>query len=72
MIESIIIKWYLYTAFLNIIQNFFFQASGFRNMEDYDWFDKDGVRLFRVRGTCPEDVMTTQIQPEEARNFDHL
>ena len=50
----------------------FFQASGFRNMEDYDWFDKDGVRLFRVRGTCPEDVMTTQIQPEEARNFDHL
>ena len=54
------------------MQNFFFQASGFRNMEDYDWFDKDGVRLFRVRGTCPEDVMTTQIQPEEARNFDHL
>ena len=51
-----------------LYKTFLFQASGFRNMEDYDWFDKDGVRLFRVRGTCPEDVMTTQIQPEEARN----
>ena len=62
---------FIYSSF-KYYTKLFFQASGFRNMEDYDWLDKDGVRLFRVRGTCPEDVMTTQIQPEEARNFDHL
>jgi hypothetical protein len=37
-------------------------------MEDYDTYDKDGTRLFRVRGTCKEDVMTTQIQPEKVLN----
>ena len=40
------------------------QASGFKNREDEDSYDVDGTSLFRVRGTCPEDVMTTQIQPE--------
>jgi len=45
------------------------KASGFRNMEDYDSYDKDGTRLFRVRGTCAEDVMTTQIQPEKASSL---
>ncbi len=34
-------------------------------MEDHDTYDTDGTRLFRVRGTCPEDLMTTQIQPEK-------
>jgi hypothetical protein len=37
-------------------------------MDDYDTYDKDGTRLFRVRGTCKEDVMTTQIQPEKVLN----
>ena len=39
-------------------------------MEDYDTYDTDGTRLFRVRGTCPEDLMTTQIQPEQVVIFD--
>ena len=38
-------------------------------MDDYDTYDKDGTRLFRVRGTCKEDVMTTQIQPEKVLNW---
>ena len=42
----------------------FFQATGFKNREEEDSYDVDGTSLFRVRGTCPEDVMTTQIQPE--------
>ena len=37
-------------------------------MERQDSYDTDGTALFRVRGTCPEDVMTTQIQPECVRN----
>ena len=45
------------------------KASGFKNMDDYDTYDKDGTRLFRVRGTCTEDVMTTQIQPEQASSL---
>ena len=48
-----------------ITNYYFLKASGFKNMEDYDTYDKDGTRLFRVRGTCQEDVMTTQIQPEK-------
>ena len=42
----------------------FFKATGFKNREEEDSYDVDGTSLFRVRGTCPEDVMTTQIQPE--------
>jgi len=45
------------------------KASGFKNMDDHDTYDKDGTRLFRVRGTCKEDVMTTQIQPEKASSL---
>ena len=45
-----------------------FKATGFKNMERQDSYDTDGTALFRVRGTCPEDVMTTQIQPECVRN----
>jgi len=44
------------------------KASGFKNMQDYDTYDQDGTRLFRVR-TCSEDVRTTQIQPEEASSL---
>ena len=46
------------------------RASGFKNIKDHDTYDKDGTRLFRVRGTCPEDVMTTQMQPETASTLD--
>ena len=42
----------------------FSKATGFKNREEEDSYDVDGTSLFRVRGTCPEDVMTTQIQPE--------
>ena len=45
----------------------FVKATGFKNREDEDSYDVDGTSLFRVRGTCPEDVMTTQIQPEVVR-----
>ena len=46
------------------------KASGFKNIHDHDTYDTDGTRLFRVRGTCPEDVMTTQMQPEKASTLD--
>lgn len=46
------------------------QASGFRNVEDHDTYDKDGVRLFRVRGGSGEDdVRTEQVQPELASSL---
>ena len=46
------------------------KASGFKNIHDHDTYDTDGTRLFRVRGTCAEDVMTTQMQPEVASTLD--
>ena len=48
----------------NINLVIFLKATGFKNREEEDSYDVDGRSLFRVRGTCPEDVMTTQIQPE--------
>ncbi len=38
------------------------KASGFRNVHDRDCYDEDGTRLFRVRGTCAEDVRATQVE----------
>ena len=37
------------------------KASGFRNVHDHDTYDADGTRMFRVRGTCAEDVRATQV-----------
>ena len=61
----------IFSSFLNKNKNennkslvIFFKATGFKNREEEDSYDVDGTSLFRVRGTCPEDVMTTQIQPE--------
>ena len=45
-----------------------FQASGFKNVHDHDTYDTDGTRLFRVRGTCAEDVRAEQV-PEEAASL---
>lgn len=38
------------------------KASGFKNVHDYDSYDVDGTRLFRIRGTCAEDVRATQVE----------
>jgi Gelsolin repeat len=40
-------------------------ASGFKNCQDNDTYDVDGTRLFRIRGTCDEDVRAEQV-PEVA------
>lgn len=40
-------------------------ASGFKNIQDNDTYDVDGTRLFRIRGTCEEDVRAIQM-PEVA------
>lgn len=37
------------------------KASGFKNIHDHDTYDTDGTRLFRVRGTCPDDVRVVQV-----------
>ncbi|GAB0094218.1 Gelsolin [Sergentomyia squamirostris] len=37
------------------------RASGFKNVHDHDTYDVDGTRLFRIRGTCPEDVRADQL-----------
>ena len=42
--------------------------SGFRNVHDHDTYDADGTRMFRVRGTCAEDVRATQV-PEVAASL---
>lgn len=44
-------------------------ASGFRNLKDHDTYDEDGTRLFRIRGTEPEDVRAEQM-PEVASSLD--
>ena len=44
------------------------KASGFRNVHDHDTYDADGTRMFRVRGTCAEDVRATQV-PEAAASL---
>lgn len=36
-------------------------ASGFKNIQDNDTYDVDGTRLFRIRGTCAEDVRAIQM-----------
>lgn len=41
------------------------KSSGFKNVHDHDSYDVDGTRLFRIRGTCAEDVRATQV-PEVA------
>jgi len=46
------------------------KASGFKNVHEHDTYDVDGTRLFRVRGTCDEDVRAVQIQPETAASLD--
>ncbi|XP_071439636.1 gelsolin, cytoplasmic [Hetaerina americana] len=43
-------------------------ASGFRNVHDHDTYDVDGTRLFRVRGTCPDDTRAVQV-PEVAASL---
>lgn len=37
------------------------KASGFKNLREHDTYDVDGTRLFRIRGTCAEDVRATQM-----------
>lgn len=44
------------------------KASGFKNVHDHDTYDVDGTRLFRIRGTCAEDVRATQM-PEVAASL---
>lgn len=44
------------------------RASGFKNVRDHDTYDVDGTRLFRIRGTCAEDVRATQM-PEVAASL---
>jgi len=44
------------------------KASGFKNVHDHDTYDVDGTRLFRIRGTCSEDVRATQM-PEVAASL---
>ncbi|KAL7025953.1 hypothetical protein ACKWTF_013721 [Chironomus riparius] len=38
------------------------KASGFKNIHDHDSYDVDGTRLFRIRGTCAEDVRASQVE----------
>jgi gelsolin len=38
------------------------KSSGFKNVHDHDSYDVDGTRLFRIRGTCAEDVRATQVE----------
>ena len=44
------------------------KASGFKNFRDHDTYDADGTRLFRIRGTCAEDVRAVQL-PEKASSL---
>lgn len=44
------------------------KASGFKNLRDHDTYDADGTRLFRIRGTCEEDVRAVQM-PEVAKSL---
>ena len=70
-ISHIIILLFEVSQFVPLIEYvwMFLKATGFKNMERQDSYDTDGTALFRVRGTCPEDVMTTQIQPECVRKI---
>lgn len=43
-------------------------ASGFKNIHDHDTYDKDGTRLFRIRGTNADDVRADQL-PEKASSL---
>ncbi|XP_058829411.1 gelsolin, cytoplasmic isoform X1 [Topomyia yanbarensis] len=43
-------------------------ASGFKNIHDHDSYDVDGTRLFRIRGTCSDDVRADQL-PEVASSL---
>ena len=43
-------------------------ASGFRNIRDYDSYDVDGTRLFRVRGTSEDNTRAEQV-PENASSL---
>ncbi|XP_024086228.1 gelsolin, cytoplasmic [Cimex lectularius] len=36
-------------------------ASGFKNLRDYDSYDTDGTRLFRIVGTCANNVRAIQV-----------
>ena len=38
------------------------KASGFKNVHDHDTYDTDGTELFRIRGTCPEDITAVQVE----------
>ncbi|CAO1441408.1 unnamed protein product [Diamesa hyperborea] len=44
------------------------KASGFKNLREHDTYDVDGTRLFRIRGTCAEDVRATQM-PETSSSL---
>ncbi|CAM1301688.1 Gel (predicted) [Pycnogonum litorale] len=41
------------------------KASGFKNVHDHDTYDKDGTRLFHVKGTSDVDIRAVQV-PEVA------
>lgn len=43
-------------------------ASGFRSIHDHDTYDKNGTRLFRIRGTNVDDVRADQL-PERASSL---
>ena len=42
------------------------KASGFKNRADADEYDKDGVSLFHVRGTCTDDTRAVQVEEKAA------
>lgn len=39
-------------------------ASGFKNIQNEDTYDGNGVRLFRVRGTNADDVQALQLSAQ--------
>lgn len=43
-------------------------ASGFRNIHDYDTYDKDGTRMFHVKGTSEWDTRAEQV-PEKTSSL---
>ena len=42
------------------------KASGFKNWSDHDTYDVDGTELFRIRGTCSEDITAVQVEEKAA------
>jgi len=44
------------------------RASGFKNSTEKDTYDDDGISLFHVKGTTPQDTCAVQVD-EEAKNL---